>query len=314
MLKMAPPPDNRPISVIPSAHEIIHPLQQHCASCCKFFTPHDNRLLPLCPNWDCCTNHRVCIDCTLMVFDHQSYEDESYRCLGCRHFIRTRAVVEAVIASGLQYANVYSFIENYLLDLVKDLYYSIFLSNRSMNNELETKIRTFYSKEIVRVPRYQLEKEIQEPNSFDLSLIALLKISNLLLKHNYLTIWERCICNRLLSVYKAHANYCSDRLLHMVSKEGYKEVLEKLLQLPPINVQVNTVDQYGYTPLHYAILNGHLDVSHLLIQSEKLNINYRDHNKNTYLHVAVLRNAFNIIDLLLRSNHIRPNMYNKNKT
>ncbi|MBX9890446.1 MAG: ankyrin repeat domain-containing protein [Amoebophilaceae bacterium] len=126
-----------------------------------------------------------------------------------------------------------------------------------------------------------------------------------------MAIWEMFISPKLLSVYQAYEIYYRDKLLHIFSKEGYKEVLEKLLQLPLINAQVNTVDRYGYTPLHYAILKGHLDVIHLLMKCNHINPNMRNKNGFMPIQIAILKNQPATVKLFIASDKIDLNKQDK---
>lgn len=91
-------------------------------------------------------------------------------------------------------------------------------------------------------------------------------MSNLFLKHNYFNVWKISICKKLLSVHLENEEYCKYILLHIVSIEEYQALLEKLMELFVIHAQVNVVDDFGCMLLHYALLNGHLEVINLILQ------------------------------------------------
>ena len=76
---------------------------------------------------------------------------------------------------------------------------------------------------------------------------------------------------------------------------------------------INTVSQNGYTCLHVAVSNGHLNTVELLIEN-RANINAVDNNNNTVLHVAIEKKYLPIIAYLLSKNADVSIRNNRNKT
>lgn len=59
--------------------------------------------------------------------------------------------------------------------------------------------------------------------------------------------------------------------LHYAAMNGYVEMVRELLEYPHLNP--NAVDNYGLTPLHLAVKKGHISVSCLLIQAHNIDLN-----------------------------------------
>ena len=53
--------------------------------------------------------------------------------------------------------------------------------------------------------------------------------------------------------------------LHIASCYGYIEICELLLEF---NANINCLSQNGNTPLHFSIVNGHIDVVKLLLNKK----------------------------------------------
>lgn len=61
--------------------------------------------------------------------------------------------------------------------------------------------------------------------------------------------------------------------LHYAAMNGYVEMVRELLEFSYLNP--NTVDSYGRTPLHLAIKHGHVQVSSLIMQAHLIDLNCR---------------------------------------
>lgn len=61
--------------------------------------------------------------------------------------------------------------------------------------------------------------------------------------------------------------------LHYAAINGYVEMVRELLEFSYLNP--NTVDSYGLTPLHLAVKHGHVSVSSLIMQTHLIDLNCR---------------------------------------
>ena len=61
--------------------------------------------------------------------------------------------------------------------------------------------------------------------------------------------------------------------LHYAALNGYVEMVRELLEFPYLNP--NTMDSYGFTPLHLAVRKGHVNVACLLMQAHLIDLNCR---------------------------------------
>ena len=66
-------------------------------------------------------------------------------------------------------------------------------------------------------------------------------------------------------------------------------------------VDVNTVNKYGWTPLHSAAQEGHTAIVELLLKKESIDVNAKDEYERTPLHVAALKGHFDVVELLLQT-------------
>ena len=74
---------------------------------------------------------------------------------------------------------------------------------------------------------------------------------------------------------------------------------------------VNSMDKQGETLLSYAIKQKKNDIGQIILQSQKLNLDYQDKNGNTYLHLAVLYKLEKLVQTLVQKG-INVNKQNKN--
>ena len=78
-----------------------------------------------------------------------------------------------------------------------------------------------------------------------------------------------------------------------------KQEMSTLL-LPKSNVDVNEINNEGYTPLHIAILNNHLECVQLLLNDARTSFNMGSINEgNTALHLAAMHSRVEIARLLV---------------
>jgi ankyrin repeat protein len=83
--------------------------------------------------------------------------------------------------------------------------------------------------------------------------------------------------------------------LHVAVYEGHKNVAELLLAK---GAEVNATDIDGSTPLHVAAYEGHKGMAELLL-ANKAKVNARDRNGQTPLHEAAVKGYKDVVELLL---------------
>lgn len=88
-----------------------------------------------------------------------------------------------------------------------------------------------------------------------------------------------------------------EKPLHTAAKKGELSKLNSILSMP---VNLNDYDELGYTPLHYAVMNGHMEcVRRLLEKGANVDMITNNLSKSTALHLAVYNKSKLIIKLLL---------------
>jgi len=85
--------------------------------------------------------------------------------------------------------------------------------------------------------------------------------------------------------------------LAVISAPAPMEVVRLLLEWKGINI--NAVDWEGKTPLHLAVPCGRMEVVRLLLECEGININAMDRHGRTPLHLAIIYTKMEIVRLLL---------------
>lgn len=94
---------------------------------------------------------------------------------------------------------------------------------------------------------------------------------------------------------------------------SWKGDLDQIVELLKKGANVNCVDEYKWTPIHYAILKGNVEVIEELIKN-KANINLKDKDGQTELMLAAKKNKIEIIELLIKNGAEVNFKSNKNKT
>ena len=87
--------------------------------------------------------------------------------------------------------------------------------------------------------------------------------------------------------------------LHYAAFEGHVEVVKLLLGDP--RVEVRAVDENGWSALHFAAGDGHVEVVNLLLEDPRVDANARTNNYKTPLHLAASKNHHKVVRLLLDS-------------
>ena len=97
--------------------------------------------------------------------------------------------------------------------------------------------------------------------------------------------------------------------LHMACREGHEDVVQYLVQK---NADINLQDRDGYSPLHYASMNGYLSVVLYLIKQPNIDVNLTDYQSRTALHRSIEHNQSRVahelivkakVDVNIQNNH-----------
>ena len=60
-------------------------------------------------------------------------------------------------------------------------------------------------------------------------------------------------------------------------------------------------NQFGYTPLHCAVLVNHFDIVKKLVQYDRNLVSTQSKNEDTPLHLAIIEGDFHIADYLIKN-------------
>ena len=99
-------------------------------------------------------------------------------------------------------------------------------------------------------------------------------------------------------------------LLHLAAYHGWMDILIDLITKYKFNT--NCTDSRGYTPLHYAIKNNHLEVIKYLINEQHCDTMAKDNDGDTPLHLACHYSPAHIVQYLLSTGKVDPLAKNKN--
>ena len=114
---------------------------------------------------------------------------------------------------------------------------------------------------------------------------------------------------RLLLANKQLDTNRATKLIMMASLNGDVSLLELLL--PNKLVDLNIIDQDGFTALMIASNNKHESVVKLLLTNEQMDPNIANENGETALMVAAFGGHESVVRLLLGDNRLNPNITNK---
>ena len=89
--------------------------------------------------------------------------------------------------------------------------------------------------------------------------------------------------------------------LHHAALRGNPSAMRVLLSKLPRPWIVDEKKDDGYTALHLASLNNHVEVAELLVHTGRANMDLQNVNMQTALHLAVERQHTSIVRLLVRS-------------
>ena len=105
-------------------------------------------------------------------------------------------------------------------------------------------------------------------------------------------------CRRLIDTGETNVNgdrgQYGETALHWASVEGYLEISELLTSS---GADVNIRNSYGSTALHYASMNGHLEIVQLLL-CQGADISLRDNGGSTALDIASSYGYLKVADCL----------------
>jgi ankyrin repeat protein len=85
-------------------------------------------------------------------------------------------------------------------------------------------------------------------------------------------------------------------ILHLAAKAGYLECVKALLQR---GANPNATDSNNFTPLYFAVHNGHLDVVTALLESSEIDVDLQTTKGNTALHLAAEKDNLEIVTALI---------------
>lgn len=98
-------------------------------------------------------------------------------------------------------------------------------------------------------------------------------------------------------------------LMHS-SKWGLTDIVQKMLQNPQINVNIQ--DSKNETALHLACYTQKTDVVELLLQHPNIDVNIKNYNNETALYFACDKGNIDIVELLLENPSIDVNVQSRN--
>ena len=89
-----------------------------------------------------------------------------------------------------------------------------------------------------------------------------------------------------------------DTALHLACKYAQFKIVQFLLKKDP---DVFIQNQFGYTPLHCAVLVNHFDIVKKLVQYDCNLVSTQSKNEDTPLHLAMMEGNFHITDYLIKN-------------
>ena len=101
-----------------------------------------------------------------------------------------------------------------------------------------------------------------------------------------------------------------DRLpmLHLAAHYGWMDII--IDQITKYKCDTNCKDSHGHTPLHYAVINNHLEVVRYFINEQHCDPMTRDNDGNTPLHYACRKDRLKIAQYLISEAHCNPSCQN----
>ena len=99
-------------------------------------------------------------------------------------------------------------------------------------------------------------------------------------------------------------------LLHLAAHHGWMDIIIDLIT--KYKCDTNCKDSHGHTPLHYTVINNHLEVVRYFINEQHSDPMTRDNDGNTPLHLACNHGHVHIVQYLLSTGKVDPLAENKN--
>ena len=107
----------------------------------------------------------------------------------------------------------------------------------------------------------------------------------------------RMLLDRADIYINAKNHHGDETVLYIVVESGYKKLVKMQLGRP--DIEVNTTDERGRTPLSRAAMTRHEGIFRMLLERREIDVNGKDYGGNTPLHRAVCaRNEANLRLLL----------------
>ncbi|MCF6808408.1 ankyrin repeat domain-containing protein [Thiotrichales bacterium 19S9-12] len=131
-------------------------------------------------------------------------------------------------------------------------------------------------------------------------ILSLCITNNINMKAGWMTVFSSIVPEDIKLLLINILN--SQMSLHLVAKNGYKDIVELLVNL--LNFDLNAIDKNGKTALHYAAENGHDDVVSFLLE-KRVNSNIKDKNGHTALQCA--QNSRKASTFMILFKHSRSN-------
>lgn len=91
-------------------------------------------------------------------------------------------------------------------------------------------------------------------------------------------------------------------LLHQAIKNGDDELAERLIDFLKNNSDINSTDDDGLAPIHYAAMKGNEKICRLLLQARGVEVNIKDDKQQTPLHYAVNSGNLSLCKFLIEAN------------
>ena len=106
--------------------------------------------------------------------------------------------------------------------------------------------------------------------------------------------------NTMLPI-RNHTLFASCTMMHLAAQVGNIQIMRSLFQ----KSKLNEYDKFGFTPLHYAVKNGHLDcVQYLVQQGARINKPVQKSNNEygvfTPIELSILFNRMQIFECLIK--------------
>ena len=93
-------------------------------------------------------------------------------------------------------------------------------------------------------------------------------------------------------------------MVHLAAHQGWINIVIDLIT--KYKCDINRKDSNGHTPLHYAVINNHLEVVRYFINEQHCDPMTKDNDGNTPLHIAAYKNHLEVVRYLIDEQHCDP--------